>query len=386
MRRLIIIGCLLALLWPVSSWAAVKYDFGIKQSDIRLSGGQVLVDKTMNVIARIHNYGTEDAKGYATFLMGGNVIGTSQEISILTGTYDDAWIEFTVPSGAFNIQVQIIMTGGVNDQVLDNNYEQTAVITPDIDTDRDGIGNTSDPDDDNDDLSDNDEQAKGTDPLVADTDGDGRKDGADLFPLDQQRWQEEAPTVAVITEVPPPTVAPPARSAPPVAGPATTDAAATSEEISVSGTIKTPADQLADNSQWSAVAITGRSMSWGKYAFSTDRPVETANQFLYTWDFGDGGQSVDRLPAHRFRRPGTYQVQVAVEDAERNVWRGRTTMTVPWYQWLNGALGLLLGLVIGGGALVAARLRNRFVPQPPIVIPAIKPATKRRVAKTDSIE
>jgi len=45
--------------------------------------------------------------------------------------------------------------------------------TESIDSDEDGIGNNADPDDDNDSLSDVDESSLGTDPLKADTDGDG---------------------------------------------------------------------------------------------------------------------------------------------------------------------------------------------------------------------
>ena len=45
-----------------------------------------------------------------------------------------------------------------------------------LDTDKDGIANSKDPDDDNDGLSDEGEAECGTDPLLADTDGDGTND------------------------------------------------------------------------------------------------------------------------------------------------------------------------------------------------------------------
>ena len=51
------------------------------------------------------------------------------------------------------------------------------------DTDRDGIGNNADTDDDNDGVLDTDESVAGTDPLKRDTDGDGALDGVDAFPL-----------------------------------------------------------------------------------------------------------------------------------------------------------------------------------------------------------
>ncbi|MDB4674978.1 gliding motility-associated C-terminal domain-containing protein [Flavobacteriaceae bacterium] len=52
------------------------------------------------------------------------------------------------------------------------------------DTDGDGIGDSSDTDDDNDGVSDADEVNNGTDPLDSDTDGDGTPDNTDEFPLD----------------------------------------------------------------------------------------------------------------------------------------------------------------------------------------------------------
>ena len=52
-----------------------------------------------------------------------------------------------------------------------------------MDTDSDGVGNNADLDDDNDTLPDSVEIANGTDPLLADSDGDGINDNADIFPL-----------------------------------------------------------------------------------------------------------------------------------------------------------------------------------------------------------
>jgi proteasome assembly chaperone (PAC2) family protein len=61
---------------------------------------------------------------------------------------------------------------------------------PDRDTDGDGIFDFIDEDDDNDGLPDIAEAEWNTDPLVADTDGDGHDDGEDYFPTDETKWRE----------------------------------------------------------------------------------------------------------------------------------------------------------------------------------------------------
>lgn len=56
-----------------------------------------------------------------------------------------------------------------------------------IDTDEDGLSDEVDDDDDNDGVSDADELAWGTDPLIKDTDNDGVDDGQDAYPNDPEK-------------------------------------------------------------------------------------------------------------------------------------------------------------------------------------------------------
>ncbi|MCP4994829.1 MAG: RHS repeat protein, partial [Gammaproteobacteria bacterium] len=56
----------------------------------------------------------------------------------------------------------------------------TKTIVVEIDTDGDGIPDITDPDDDNDGLTDIEELSLGTDPLNPDTDGDGDSDGDEV--------------------------------------------------------------------------------------------------------------------------------------------------------------------------------------------------------------
>jgi parallel beta-helix repeat protein len=67
---------------------------------------------------------------------------------------------------------------------------EIASNTVDRDTDGDGTFDLQDIDDDNDGLTDTEEAAIGTDPLVVDTDGDGYNDKEDKYPLDPDKWED----------------------------------------------------------------------------------------------------------------------------------------------------------------------------------------------------
>jgi hypothetical protein len=81
------------------------------------------------------------------------------------------------------------------------NYSPASTIVngaPDTDTDGDELYNMVDEDDDNDGLRDGDEDKNGngivdageTDPLNPDTDGDGKNDKEDYYPLDDSKWKK----------------------------------------------------------------------------------------------------------------------------------------------------------------------------------------------------
>jgi hypothetical protein len=76
------------------------------------------------------------------------------------------------------------ITDGDGDGVLDNRDNCIMVSNANqLNTDSDPLGNACDLDDDNDGLDDTVEIGLGTDPLLADTDGDGLDDGVDPNPL-----------------------------------------------------------------------------------------------------------------------------------------------------------------------------------------------------------
>jgi hypothetical protein len=109
---------------------------------------------------------------------------------------------FTVPSS----MTTTIMYSG--EDILGNRADESIfnVTVDNRDTDRDGIDDLSDEDDDNDGLLDTEEDKnkngivdKGeTDFKNPDTDGDGHSDKADAYPLDKDRWEKEGNITGIL--------------------------------------------------------------------------------------------------------------------------------------------------------------------------------------------
>lgn len=362
---------LMALVLPIKTLAAFSYDLGSNPDDVRISGGQIIVGKKMNVIARVHNYGTEDTRGYCSFYFGNQLIDESQAIALLSGTYENCWVEFTVPAKAFNIRVVVHLKDGT-DERTSNNETLTGMIYPDIDTDGDSLGNQQDADDDNDGSSDVAELAAGTDPLKADTDGDGCSDSADAYPLNPAQCKVEIKIPPVKVEVLPvaklpvtkTTVAPKNSTVKPV------DSAATPEVASEAKVEESTEPALmADINQ---VGIVWEEISFGQYKFQTDLPVDQLNNFNFSWDFGDGEQATESLAVHHFARPGSYPVKLTVSQDNGYELKTETTIEFSWLNPGNYQLWLLVGclfvIILGllfslrvGGLVAYKKMLDKFI-------------------------
>jgi len=143
----------------------------------------------IRIFARVFNLGDKDVYGEVIFLNNGEKLAEPQPISIRTNTYDDVFIDWIVEQGTYEIEVDIVKTSPI-DENIENNSVIKQNFFVDIDTDEDGVGNFYDLDDDNDSLFDDTEIIWGTNPLIADTDGDGVIDGEDIFPLDSNESKD----------------------------------------------------------------------------------------------------------------------------------------------------------------------------------------------------
>ncbi|MCG2826687.1 MAG: PKD domain-containing protein, partial [Thermoplasmatales archaeon] len=92
-------------------------------------------------------------------------------------------------NGNYSVTLTVIDNDGANSTI-------TKQIQVFLDTDKDGVPDVTDSDDDNDGLTDEEEKVLGTDPLKSDTDGDGYNDKEDYHPLESGKWESnEKPAI-----------------------------------------------------------------------------------------------------------------------------------------------------------------------------------------------
>jgi hypothetical protein len=121
----------------------------------------------------------------------GKVVITAGNTAIDNGVTEDPTHDLVVMDDFLYTEPQPPGTDG--DGIPDGSDNCPAAYNPDqLDTDGDGQGNVCDSDDDGDGISDADELGKGTDPLKADSDGDGRSDNADNCPVKANPNQADA--------------------------------------------------------------------------------------------------------------------------------------------------------------------------------------------------
>jgi hypothetical protein len=155
------------------------------------------VGDTVRIYTAFQNQSGYDLSGEIIFLDGTTEIAR-REFNSINGQLIQNWADWKVTYGDHNIHIQISktqssVTGGQPQSVeLNNGATEDKLVFVDKDSDGDKLGDKTDPDDDNDGVTDVTETANGTNSLLSDTDGDGIPDSTDKKPL-----VKDTPVVAV---------------------------------------------------------------------------------------------------------------------------------------------------------------------------------------------
>ena len=175
---------LLFLFSPFSLVLAQELNAGFIQG-VWYSKTPFFAGETIRMYTAIQNNSGFDIQGTVEFLVNGIAVGESS-FSAINGRIIEVWNDWRVTQGNHSVgatmkEVFRVEIGKDPEPIsLGTGVLATNQVFVDEDTDKDGIGNLIDPDDDNDSLSDILEKTLGTDPLNPDSDGDGLSDGEEI--------------------------------------------------------------------------------------------------------------------------------------------------------------------------------------------------------------
>ena len=367
MKRFFLIAVI--ILFAPSSVFAFS-DLELRSSHMRFSTDTFVVGESVRVYATVRNNGDVDTTGYVAFYNADKLIGRSQIVTVVAdGNDEEVWADFTVPSSAFNIYVNIESSSPEDDDTSNNGY-LTPLYTPiedadrdgvaddddncpstsnasQTDTDGDGLGDACDEDDDNDGLKDDVEEELGTDPQDDDTDGDGVTDAKDAYPSDPERTQmepqqEEVSEASDLKAIEENVVA---EEASPT-NENTADAAVQASEAETVS-VDTP---LIERVSGSVLTVSPRSSfvfvrrDWKTYEFEA-LAVEDSYASL-SWDFGDGTTSVQRTISHTFVQPGRYTVSLTLTDVNGDPVVDSQEIHISLFHLGNPMIQLLLAILL----------------------------------------
>ncbi len=185
LKYLVGLSTLVLFFAPVTTWAA--FDFAVNQI-VRLSKTNAVEGEVVKLYTVIVNNDFASVSGKVVFYNNDQVIAEVPFEKILFEQAKQVAAEYTLPAGELSLTARLTSVVGLqangDKQVLPDNQIQSSQtpskFTIEADSDHDKIGDNTDPDDDNDGLTDDREKELGTDPKKADTDGDGIPDNTEL--------------------------------------------------------------------------------------------------------------------------------------------------------------------------------------------------------------
>lgn len=171
------------ILFTSSALAAFENDLSISGDELVLQPASgVVAGQSVKIYTTVRNNGEGDLIGTVKFFVDGAQVATDQPISVKQGSIpDEVFVNWVAQAGNHKVSAQIYPYELAGDDPGNNYVEKDFLV--DADFDKDGVGNATDIDDDNDGLEDANEGEIGTNPLDPDSDNDGVNDGEDEFPM-----------------------------------------------------------------------------------------------------------------------------------------------------------------------------------------------------------
>lgn len=363
---------------------AASQDVGIKEATLSVPADSLIAGQEVRIYATVENLGDVDMSAIIGFYRGVNLLGDPARITAKAHDFpEQAWADFIVPAGSFNVRIQIEDTSPTdhnddNDTFLtgsfigrkdadSDGYDDDADNCPLVsnpaqqDTDSDGQGNECDDDDDGDGIPDADEASLGTSSVRADTDSDGVGDKDDNCPVISNRDQADADEDGIgdVCDV---DMVGPADLEEEEEDPAPAEEELPSDLPTIDLEEFNP-DLLEEvTEEWNSVTssifaediviplINYERSGWKSFSFSADSPAPERAEVFYRWKFSEGGFADGKEVSHKFPGAGLYSVELTLADEGGNFAKDILEVQIGFLDYRNPYMWLFVALIIAASS------------------------------------